>query len=467
GYAANVELCVRSYLDVAWDEQAEGWHHTLSDPWGPRYEPRLANQLWRYGCWPGGDPLQRVRARDQVRRAIARARQKDRLSAPHLDLALVYGHVADAVEATATIAHKWMTDQQPDGSWAWTPDVVQNVADFKTQDRLARMGAEHDSATGLTSTRALSVLPFALLTGDPDAVGAIRNATDWCNRQRRPEGAQTWELHLHVPDVLAVPYLIDLNLGAYELTGDATYLQAAQRWAWTGLPFTYLWNGWYRPVMRYGTVPVFGVTFHDVQPWFGVIVQWNGLVYADALWRLARYSPAEGPIDWRSLAEGITQHGMQEQMTSGPNQGMYPDAYSPVRGDEEYTWWLNPQLIGLNTFPLAGLRVHLDHRVLRPQDGPTLYSTPKYITSGAEIAHAQSSKGQLQLTLLDWPGATSFTLLGGLATAPAQVTCEGVSLPRVEEVDGVDAGWQWLAGHRMAVVKLCHTQPGLGVSVMV
>ena len=35
--------------------------------------------------------------------------------------------------------------------------------------------------------------------------------------------------------------------------------------------------------------------------------------------------------------------------------GMYPDAVSVVRGDEEYTWWLNPNLIGLNTFELAGI----------------------------------------------------------------------------------------------------------------
>jgi hypothetical protein len=34
---------------------------------------------------------------------------------------------------------------------------------------------------------------------------------------------------------------------------------------------------------------------------------------------------------------------------------MYPDAISIVRGEEEYTWWLNPNLIGLNTFELAGI----------------------------------------------------------------------------------------------------------------
>jgi hypothetical protein len=262
---------------------------------------------------------------------------------------------------------------------------VQN-GQFHTADRLALMGREHDSATGFTASKVRPVLQYALLTGDPAAVAAVLRAADWCNAQRRPEGAQTWELHLHVPDVLAAPYLIDLNLGAYELTGDERYLDAATRWAWTGLPFTYLWHAYYRPIMLYGTVPVFGVTFHDVQSWFGVIVQWNGLVYADALFRLARCRPADGPADWQQIAEGITRHGMQEQMRAGPHLGMYPDAFSPVRGDEEYTWWLNPQLVGLNTFPLAGLPLDLDPVVLRDEAGAV------HITSGAVVRDATRSR---------------------------------------------------------------------------
>ena len=98
----NVDLCVRSYLDVAWNESAEGWHHTLADPWGPRYEHRVIAQLWRYGQWPEGDPELRARARDQVRRGLARAvANNEGLSnpslgwpTPHLELALHHGHLA-------------------------------------------------------------------------------------------------------------------------------------------------------------------------------------------------------------------------------------------------------------------------------------------------------------------------------------------------------------------------------------
>ncbi|NOZ27793.1 MAG: hypothetical protein GXP39_07045 [Chloroflexi bacterium] len=461
-YRENVDLCVRSFLDVAWDEGAEGWHHTLADPWGPRYEAHVANLLWRYGRWPDGDPVLRARARDQVRRAVARARsQADRGAAPHLDLALVYGHVVEALDALATEANQAMAEQQPDGSWPWKPDAVHAVADFKTPERLAVMGKPGDSATGFTASQASAVLRYALCTGDPEAVAAVRHAADWCNARTRPEGAQAWELHLHVPDVLAAPYLIHLNLGMYDLTGEASYLEAANRWAWTGLPFTYLWSGYYRPIMRYGTIPVFGVTFHDVQPWFGVIVQWNGLVYADALLRLARYRPSDGPADWRHLAEGLVRNGMQQQMTYGPHLGMYPDAFSAVKGDEEYTWWLNPQLIGVNTFPLAGLPVACLTQVLRGEAGDSIH-----VTSGATVVRTARNTDTLRLLLRDQPGEFSFTMIGGMSGPPAEITCEGKTLASVEDVDAAEGGWQWVPTHRVALVKVRHERPVMQVEVM-
>jgi hypothetical protein len=456
-YRTNVELCTRSFLDVAWDAKMEGWHHTLSDPWGPRYEPNLANLLWRYGRWAEGSQLLRACARDQVRRGVARARQKNPASAPHMDLALAFGQVHSALTAAGAVTRQTMTEQQPDGSWPWKPETVQ-VAEFKTADRLALMGQEGDSATGFTASRAHPVVQYALMTGDVEAVASAQRAADWCNHQRRPEGAQAWELHLHVPDVLAVPYLIRLNLGVYQLTGDASYLEAANRWAWTGLPFTYLWNAYYRPVMRYGTVPVFGVTFHDVQPWFGVIVHWNGLVYADALFRLARYIPTDGPLDWHLLAEGIVRHGMQEQLTLGPYLGMYPDAYSPVKGDEEYTWWLNPQLVGITTFPLAGLPVSPETAILRDQGGRAIY-----ITTGASLLQtAWEAGGTVRLLLSDQPGEDSYTLVAR-ARHPGQVNCEGAVLPEVEDVDRLPQGWQWLEDEQIAIIK---THPSQGIATL-
>jgi hypothetical protein len=447
-YRDNVELCIESYLEVAWDEETEGWHHTLADPWEPRFEPILANQLWRYSRWSEGESSLKARARDQVQRAFKK------LPTPHhtprLELALCYGNVASSLESAAVAARDLIKEQQKDGSWGWTPEAVANVADFKTKERVALMGKLKDSATGFTSSKVIPVLSYALATGEREATASVVKAADWCNKQKRPEGAQTWELHLHVPDVLAVPYLINLNLGAYQLTNKKSYLEAAKRWAWTGLPFTFLWNPYYRPVMRYGTVPVFGVTFHDVQSWFGVIVHWNGLWYSDALFRLATFERTDGPIDWLQLAEGIVQHGLQEQAKDGPYKGMYPDAFSTVRGDEEYTWWLNPQLIGLNTFPLAGLSVHADPVVLHRADGARVH-----LTSGANIVSRELQKNHIDILLKDQPHETSYTLIAS-ETPPVKIVIEGRELEQVSsrELETMTQGWTMLEQHKAALVKL-------------
>jgi hypothetical protein len=442
-YQQNIGLTIESFLDIAWDEQAQGWHHTLADPWGARYETLLANQLWRYSRWSAAKPELRHRAQNQVRRAIQKHGAGQHIST--LDLPLVYGDVQIALDAMHDSTRKLIDEQQADGSWGWTPAAVAEVADFKTEDRLAVMGKEQGSATGFTSSKVIPVMRYALATGDREAVQSVLKAADWCNTQRRPEGAQTWELHLHVPDVLAAPYLINLNLAAYQLADDANYLEQANRWAWMGLPFTFLWNGYYRPVMRYGTVPVFGVTFHDVQSWFGVIVHWNGLWYSDALFRLAkvRRSDGDGEIDWYHLAEGIVRHGMQEQIQHGPHKGMYPDAFSTVRGDEEYTWWLNPQLIGLNTLPLAGL----------PVTSETVVVNGLHITSGAAIVEAKRTPdATLHVLLSDQPNMTSYTLIA--AQQPSAIACDGVALEQVDDLDSIEQGWQWLSTHQCALVKV-------------
>ncbi|HET8521689.1 MAG TPA: hypothetical protein VFL82_00555, partial [Thermomicrobiales bacterium] len=436
--------------DIAWDDAAEGWHHTLADPWGPRYEPRVIAQLWRYAQWPDGDPEQRKRARHQVERGLARAlaagpgpeNPAHRRPVPHLDLALHAGHLTASLAGMKAQVDDLMASQQADGSWPWKPDLIAHP-NLATDERRKAMGGD-DSSTGLTAERALHLLAWARMTGDADVQEAGLRAVAWCNAQTRPEGAQTWELHLHVPDVLAAPYLIDVNLEAHQLTGDETYLAEADRWAWTGLPFTYLWRAYYRPIMAYCTVPVFGVTFHDLQSWFGVDVHWNGLVYADALFRLA---DTTGEEQWRQIALGIVACGMAQQRPDGPWMGMYPDAVSVVRGDEEYTWWLNPNLIGLNTFELAGIPLDVTTTTVSRNGHGSLR-----ITSSATVANGITEGNQLKLSL-DYPeGETIRTMIGG-GPKPASVRAGDGKLNEVDDLNQVDQGWQWLSDLGLLVIK--------------
>jgi hypothetical protein len=455
-YAENVDLCVRSYLDVAWDEAAEGWHHTLADPWGPRYESRVIAQLWRYSQWPQADPTLCARAVDQVERGLARALAADSSQPlPHLELALHRGQLAECLAGMHRQVDALVASQQPEGSWPWRPDLIAHPT-FDTEDRRKAMGGE-DSSTGLTAERGLSLLRWALLTGDETVGDAGLRAVAWCNEQTRPEGAQTWELHLHVPDVLAAPYLIDINIAAARLTGDRSYLAEAERWAWTGLPFTYLWRAYFRPIMAYGTVPVFGVTFHDVQSWFGVDVHWNGLVYADALFRL---SESTGEERWRRIALGIVACGMQQQPHDGPWMGMYPDAMSMVRGDEEYTWWLNPNLIGLNTFKLAGIPLDVATTVVR--DG----ERPVHVTSSATLREAHASAGRLVLTLGTPAGTVSHSIVAGIGK-PGSVQVDSEALPEDDKLDDADRGWRWLPDLDLLLIKVTHEDHEPRVEIVV
>jgi hypothetical protein len=75
----------------------------------------------------------------------------------------------------------------------------------------------------------------------------------------------------------------------------------------------------------YNTIPVFGATAW-VASWFGVPVQWCGLVYADALYRFAKYDPA---VPWKKVADGIALAGVQHSWGADDSerQGLLPDSY--------------------------------------------------------------------------------------------------------------------------------------------
>jgi hypothetical protein len=122
-----------------------------------------------------------------------------------------------------------------------------------------------------------------------------------------PRGAQTWEIPLHTPDILASGYLIKAYVLGHVLSGRQDYLKQACYWAWTGVPFVYLANPTEGRIGPYATIPVFGAT-NWAGSWFGRPVQWCGLVYASALHLLHQYEP-EGP--WLQIAKGVTASGLQ------------------------------------------------------------------------------------------------------------------------------------------------------------
>lgn len=265
---------------------------------------------------------------------------------------------------------------------------------YKPSDDRPDFGSTHfePDANGLTAQVVSSLLQTATLTADP---GLIREGLRLLRALDRfhgtaPRGAQTWEVPLHTPDILGSAYLVRAYVYGYELSGDEHFLDEARHWAWTGVPFVYLVAPTEHAVGLYATTPVLGATHWRAPNWMGLPVQWCGLVYADAIDRLARYD--HGP--WRQLADGIAVSGIQQSWPAdaGLLQGLLPDSYS-FRAERR-----NPVAINPGTVQAPAIRYY---------GGPALYDYHVSLSNGLVI-HAP---GRIRIER-DEPGAVDFTVEG-------------------------------------------------------
>jgi hypothetical protein len=233
-----------------------------------------------------------------------------------------------------------------------------------------------------------------------------------------------------VPDLLAVPYAVEAYLHAHALTGDPAMITQARLWALRGTPFIYLWHTPDKPIMRGASIPVFGVTWLNQQPWFGVAVQWNGLVYARALYRLA---PLDDAYDWKRLADAITLCAVQQQEwvsdRRANREGYYPDAFNIPKNAEEYTWDLNPRLIAPCIAQRLGFAIEPLTRIVRAEGRTTACTAPwvQAASLGNGILRVQIAAPASDLPAL-------YLLIAGART-PTAVRLSGVDLPRVDDMD--------------------------------
>lgn len=210
---------------------------------------------------------------------------------------------------------KIITDmrKREDGEWGFHP--------MNADQR--KLGTAGDSVLGTSAEKAYSVAKAARLTGDSELKAVALDVLGRLRRHRVPRGGQSWECPLYEPDLLAAAFAVGAYVEAFKLSGDRAWLADAARWAKSGLPFLYLWELPGRKGMRYASIPVFGTT-QFTHPWFGVPVQWNGLVFAYFLRKLA---PHEKSFDWLRVAEGITASAVHQQYVEGPSKGCYPDGF--------------------------------------------------------------------------------------------------------------------------------------------
>jgi hypothetical protein len=333
---------------------AEGWGHCAESRWPRQPFADCASTIWRLtGEAPALSNL--VMHGSHI---------------PNDSIYFVTGRAQQWLKTKAAQTRGVIAAQRPDGSFRYTGKY--------------QRGHFEDTASGYCAVHAVTLLEFARATGDQAALAAGRKALEFMKRFRTPRGAQTWECALHTPDILASAHLVQAYVRGYELTGDRSYLDCARKWALTGLPFVYQWNG--QPVMTYATIAVYGATNWRAPNWIGLPVQWCGYDYAYALTMLMPYDQT---LNWRQLAEGILIAAEQMQYPDDEFAGCVPDSFS-LADQHRHPWNINPCAIVSLRLVLEG---HLDslavasdsrHRIVSPFP-TTLRDGKAHITARAGI----------------------------------------------------------------------------------
>lgn len=380
------------------------------------------------------DPALAERLRQAAGAAIAKVQPAAYQSAAvsHIRFpveSLVYGHVeATAIEAERQ-GRALLGGFEPDGSVRYHPT--------DPNDDLGKTHFAPD-ANGLTATRVAQLLQDAAFSGSPQLIHEgvrLLHALDKF-AGTVPRGAQTWEVPLHTPDVLASAHLVRAYTLGYELSGDTHFLDQARYWAWTGVPFIYLVAPT-EPVGIYASIPVLGATHWNAPVWMGLPVQWCALVYADALYRLASHDPA-GP--WNQLADGITASGIRQTWplrSDTMRPGLLPDSFN-LRAQSRNDAAINP-----GTLQADAVRFY---RRLPMYDFHSFPGTGLLVHAPGRIDHPRQSAGGVEFEVEGWPAETYYVLIAGLTRRP-RVQIAG------QEID-LHEPHQYLQDHGRLVLRL-------------
>jgi hypothetical protein len=338
-----------------------------------------------------------------------------------------------------------MRSQKPDGSWRFRARVEKSGV-FKGMD-YSELGPDEAAEVGTCARNAWELLRFARMTGDPAATAAGLRALGFMDQFTVPRAAQVWEVPVHTPDILASSDACEAYLEGFAITGDRRLLDKAVYWAWTGLPFLYLWDEPGYEFLKYASIPVFGATWFRGS-WFGRPVQWNGLRYAYAVAQLAPYDRS---LDWAKIARGVTVSCMYQQSNEDKDRALWPDsidAYTKARSG----WIFKPAAILKNAYWMMGL-----------QPTPLTVAVPAgtdkiRVTAAAQISDVSFANGKLTATIAFQPPQTGFVVCANV-TKPTRVTVDGTPAPEVRlPRDAEGAAWRYGPADGLVEIKL----PGTG-----
>ena len=451
----EILLSRHGFMQTVWDEDTGKSQHCVG--WAPGNAPGFATLLWYdHLIQTQNDTIKdesvRQRALEIVKRTIQETGPGGLISADfcHIlkwEAPFYFGEVEAGLERLKEVVRRWIETQDEEGSWRFHP----------TTDRAKTLGNEGDTVLGTCASPTWLLLKHARVTGDSESLEAGLKGLKFMENFKIPRGAQTWECPLYAPDLLAAAHAIGAHVEAYKVTREKYHLEKAEQWAKAGLPFLYHWHLPDRPGMHFGSIPVFGTTFYT-HPWFGVPVQWNGLVYAYVLQHLARHTSESQSQLWSKVAEGITVSAMHQQWTEGELKGTYPDGFygfcTEGRGPH-----INPENIMVNLYTLRGLDPDISTGICRVKGNRI------HVSAGAKIDgldHDDSDR--LMFTLRYVQNETSYCTIAGYgrrfdeteSSGPVAIRTGSRELPLVDSLSTTESGWLYREEKDIIFIKYKH-----------
>jgi len=452
------DLLMQGYAVSLWHPKERGFtthlfHHAETPRWVPGFAARVLDYALRTERWERAERIGLTR---------------------HDSLLGILGSIFGTVPPPpASIGQ-----QSADGNWPYHEATRHDVAAFSNgfADRLGDEGATYN---GYTANKAIPILMHALQWGDEASRESGLRALAALERTRVPCGAQTWEVPARTPDLYAAARIATCFIIGWRLTGDDRCLENARYWLYTGLPFLYAWRlpDEDRPVRAlvpgkgelpgdvyyqdpaghettpWGSLPVFGTSLYRVS-WFGTLVHFCGLVWADAALEYLRY--ASDPV-LEHAARGVVRVGVNLTLDKPPYAGLLPDGFDLIRRRAQGV------LIGPMRVE-APLRRLLD---LPPPDAlhAALVRTPQggvvRILSRGAIRSAVADPGYIQWRQRYTPGQTCETMLfpaPNPENRSLSVRVGRAPLPRVPDITAVTDGWGLRNEHRRLEIRITHTR---------
>ncbi len=424
------------YANVLWQPEENAWLNGYGPPVGTgAFWPFMRDQTVAGRLLP--DDVLGSTIREHAR--LARGDTRGNFG---LEVAVCDGGLIELMgRRLRASAKQTMAKQNEAGGWGYEPKPVTPGG---PHDGLS-LGEPGAVELGTCARNAHSLLVFAHVAQDAEALAAGLLALERMGQFDVPRAAQVWEIPVHSPDVLAASQAVRANLAGFRATGDEQWRVEAVRWAKLGLPFIYLWDSGEYPYMRYGSIPVFGATWWT-GAWFGRPVQWCGSDYADALLELSAYDDS---LDWRGIAEGLAASAANQQAQDGPTRGLYTDATNLMDGSWS-DYWVAPYhycstLLRLMDVPFGPTTATVDAggRVL----AITAAGTP------GDVSFDEAS-GKLEFSRTFPDSGRHYILLANCPEA-ASVAVDGQPLPRVDAVlDAMEASWQYDSAAEMLEIRI-------------